>query len=428
MVAQANPQAEHGKVVTVGRGHRPRRDHQTVAYLTNQLPFPDISGGQVREAQTLLRLAERFDIHLGIVTSEFERDLAALDEVSAAFASVTLAPNLGGTDPAAHRDRVGNPEFVRQWAQVVRSADLAHVEGYFMMPSLPRRAGLGVLLVEENIEFCLHRSFAGESGPPEATWHRTRREEIAAWRSATLVGAVTLEDVRAITQAAPDITPVHLPNGWDHLAFQPAGRRDAPSEANVLFTGNFSWAPTRDAATFLLNDIWPILRQAHPSCRLVLAGASPTPTMKRAARRDPRVRVTGQVPTLRPYLENATVYLCPIRFGGGIKVKLVEALYSGQAIVTTPSAMQGLGNRYDDAVLVAQTASDLAAATLTLLNDSRRRKQLAALASAAVPALPTWDEAAAQLGHAWNRAAENRREAPHLSLSVQTARSTPCLY
>ncbi len=150
--------------------------------------------------------------------------------------------------------------------------------------------------------------------------------------------------------------------------------------------------------------------------------------MKRAARRDPRVRVTGQVPTLRPYLENATVYLCPIRFGGGIKVKLVEALYSGQAIVTTPSAMQGLGNRYDDAVLVAQTASDLAAATLTLLNDSRRRKQLAALASAAVPALPTWDEAAAQLGHAWNRAAENRREAPHLSLSVQTARSTPCLY
>jgi len=415
-----------GEVVTVGRGRRPGR--RAVAYLTNQLPFPDISGGQVREAQTLLRLAERFDIHLGVITPQFRRDLAAVDAVPAAFASVTVAPNLGGTDPAAHRDPIANPGFVRQWAQTVRSADLAHVEGYFMLPSLPHRPGRGVLLVEENVEFCLHRSFAEEAGLPEPTWQRTRREEIAAWRSATLVGAVTPDDVRAIARAAPDITPVHLPNGWDHLAGRPTECRGVPGEATVLFTGNFSWAPTRDAVTFLLDDIWPILRRAHPRCRLVLAGASPTPAMERAARRDPRVCVTGQVPTLRPYLDSATVYLCPIRFGGGIKVKLVEALCSGQAIVTTPSAMQGLGNRFDDAVVVARTAAELAAATLTLLNDSRLRNRLATSAATAVPALPTWDEAAARLERAWNRAAGNGREAPSLSPATRTTRSTSCLY
>ncbi len=416
------------EVVAVRGGRRTGRPRRKVAYLTNQLPFPGISGGQVREAQTLLRLAERFDIDLGVITPEFDRDLAALGEVSEAFASVTLAPNLGGPDPGAHRDRIGNPAFVRHWAPVVGSADLAHVEGFFMMPSLPRRAGLGVLLVEENVEFCLHRAFAEESGLPEATWHRTRHAEIAAWRSAGLVGAVTPEDVRTITEAAPDIRPLYLPNGWDHLASQPAESRGAPGEATVLFTGNFSWAPTRDAATFLLDDIWPILRQAHRTCRLVLAGASPTPAMTRAARRDPRVHVTGQVPTLRPYLENATVYLCPIRYGGGIKVKIVEALFSGRAIVATPSAVQGLGNRYDDAVLLAETASGLAAATLALLTDSGRRERLAASAATAVPPLPTWDEAAAQLEHAWNRAAGARREPRQPSLPTRTARSTACSY
>jgi glycosyltransferase involved in cell wall biosynthesis len=114
------------------------------------------------------------------------------------------------------------------------------------------------------------------------------------------------------------------------------------------------------------------------------------------------VEVTGRVPDVAPYLQQADVVLCPLRVGGGVKVKVLEALRAGKAIVSTPVGCQGLGAARG-AVRVATTAGHFAAATAELLNDAPARA--AAERRAAAAPLPTWDAAAEALADCWERAA-----------------------
>src|SRR5205085_4557180 len=100
--------------------------------------------------------------------------------------------------------------------------------------------------------------------------------------------------------------------------------------------------------------------------------------------------------------QQADVVLCPLRVGGGVKVKVLEALRAGKAIVSTPVGCQGLGAARR-AVDVASTAEHFAAATAALLNDASARARAEARAAAAQ--LPTWDAAADALADCWERAA-----------------------
>ncbi len=161
---------------------------------------------------------------------------------------------------------------------------------------------------------------------------------------------------------AVDVPPVAL----DPLGAQPPV---------VLFFGNYLHAPNADAALRLLQKIMPCVRTVSPETQLELVGEGPTEEMVRLARGG--VRVTGAVPSLEPHLDAAAVVVCPIRIGGGIRVKVLEALAAGKAVVASPRAIEGVNVTHGREVLVADTDEEICASTVLLLADPARRAELA---------------------------------------------------
>jgi polysaccharide biosynthesis protein PslH len=284
--------------------------------------------------------------------------------------------------------------------------DLVHIEGFYLIQHLravdPQRRP-PTLLVEHNIEYRLWEQRA-DGAPPDrrpgliAAADSTRAAEIAAWHRADRCAALTEPDCAEIEGETGQSVAL-VPDGCDHLE-RPAPRsvRRPEAEPSCVLVGNFGYEPTVDGATWFLDEVLPPLRERSPEIRIDLVGASPPPHLIDAANRAPGVRLHANVRRVEPYLEAAAVVICPLRVGGGVKVKVLEGLAQGKAIVSTPIGMQGLESASGTAAVVAEEPEDFAAAIARLIRDPHLRRHYEREAVRfANTQLPTWDEAADQL-------------------------------
>jgi polysaccharide biosynthesis protein PslH len=218
-----------------------------VLYLTNQLPLPAHSGGQLREAETLKRLSSDFAIELVVLTNQFERDRANVALMLPDCASVTVVESAVATQ-GYERDvprRIASyrSATLRRSLELRLAAggiDAIHVEGYFLMRHLPD-VDLPIVLCEENIEYLLDKTREELGDPDQVAWRQIRHLEHEAWRQATICGTVSIDDLRTMRRDAPDIRSVLLPCGFDHfgVAPPPATRRwDTSSIRRQLLVGS----------------------------------------------------------------------------------------------------------------------------------------------------------------------------------------------
>ena len=102
------------------------------------------------------------------------------------------------------------------------------------------------------------------------------------------------------------------------------------------------WFPNRDAVLYMADQIWPLLTRQYADISWTVVGASPPQQILDLEQQDKRVTVTGFVDDVRPYLDQAEVYLCPMRDGGGTRLKILDALSMGKAIVSTTMGVEGI--------------------------------------------------------------------------------------
>lgn len=379
-----------------------------VLFLTCHLPYPPISGGRRREFELLVRLSEHFDIHVYAASKTYteDREHAAVLEEFCSDVQVSAKPDLRHSPDAYNGERSllvaenASPKLARAAARMLqaREVDLIHAEGFYMAQHARDRKLIPLLLVEQNLEYTLCRQRA-ELSPvadkPRAVveYLRTLRDETHAWRMADKIGAVTNDEADAMMEAAPDLDVRVLPDGFDHLA--PRGTTPLPDATvpTVVFVANFAYQPNVDAAQYLCRRVMPLVRARRPDVRLMLVGNAPPPTVWDLGCDD--VIVTGRVPDVSPYISQAHVVVSPLRIGGGIKVKVLEALHLGKAVVTTSVGIQGLPSNILDAVVLADDAGGFADAIVRVLHDAGLRRHLETTAATFARSLPTWDDAAA---------------------------------
>jgi polysaccharide biosynthesis protein PslH len=131
-----------------------------------------------------------------------------------------------------------------------------------------------------------------------------------------------------------------VPNGVDIEYFKCTG---IPRENKTLvFAGDLAWYPNREAMLHFVKDIWPLLIAKEPDVRMTVIGKNPPNILKLLAANDNRFVVTGFVDDVRPFIEKAAVYVCPIMNGGGTKLKILDALAMEKAIVAHPIACEGI--------------------------------------------------------------------------------------
>jgi len=309
-----------------------------------------------------------------------------------------------------HRNRVAADVIRRTIA--ARAADLVHVEGFYLMQHVAPGCGIPVLLAEQNIESALWHQRADLAGTPQERHfffqqaQATEREERAAWQRADGCAALTHEDASAITAADPGRRVVRIiPDGCDHTpAMATSSRARTPSDdgCTLVMVGNFGYQPNVDAGRWLCEAIFPAIRRRVPRARLLLVGTSPPPELLTSAQRTTGVTVTGRVAAVEPYLDAAAVVMCPLRIGGGIKVKLLEALRRGKPIVSTSVGLQGFPAGVRSAVRLADDPQAFAQATCSLLQSRAQRQRLAAAARAFSLTLPTWGDAATKLADTYS--------------------------
>jgi glycosyltransferase involved in cell wall biosynthesis len=178
--------------------------------------------------------------------------------------------------------------------------------------------------------------------------------------------AVSKADVE-IFAAYYGATASDIPTGVDLEYFAPVSA--LPREVNLIFLGSMDWMPNIDGVRFFVEEVLPLIRQANPACSLDIVGRNPPPQILALAERDPRIRVTGTVPDVRPYLWSAEVAIVPLRIGGGTRLKIYEAMAAGTPVVSTTIGAEGLPVRPETDIRIGDDPRQFARACLELLLD-----------------------------------------------------------
>jgi glycosyltransferase involved in cell wall biosynthesis len=150
-----------------------------------------------------------------------------------------------------------------------------------------------------------------------------------------------------------------------------------PKEPIILLTGFMGDPANEDGVLWFYNHIWPRLRERQPEVKFYIVGAGATARLRRLAKKDKRVIVTGFVNDLRPYRSRASVFISPVRLGSGVRTKVLEAMASGLPVVSTSLGMAGIDAQTGVNCLVADTPELFSQSVEWLLTDSALAKQMA---------------------------------------------------
>ena len=197
------------------------------------------------------------------------------------------------------------------------------------------------------------------------------------------------EYLRSIAPAANTLT---IGNGVDTAFFSPTQTHGDMRQ--IIFTGVMDYAPNVDAAIHFAEHILPLIQQRRPEVEFWVVGKDPTESVL-SLRTRPGVRVTGGVPDVRPYLGQAGIFVCPLRYGTGIKNKILAALAMQKPVIATRRSLDGLNDlRENEDLLVADEPAEFAARVVQLMEDPGEAGRLANSGLARVRDRYSWESSA----------------------------------
>jgi glycosyltransferase involved in cell wall biosynthesis len=191
------------------------------------------------------------------------------------------------------------------------------------------------------------------------------------WKEVDVVYYPSPTETETVKQLDPSVTARTLPGYFFDARPNPSGEIALFERSNIVFVAGFGHPPNVDAATWLVTSILPLILVELPKVHLTLVGSNPTDEVKALA--GPNVTVTGWVSDerLAELYDLARVVIVPLRFGAGVKNKVVEALHFGVPLVTTPVGAQGLPG-LEEIVPVTDDAQQLAEDVVALMRDDDR--------------------------------------------------------
>jgi len=176
-----------------------------------------------------------------------------------------------------------------------------------------------------------------------------------------------------LSKICPDIDIELVPNGVDIFLYK--ADYESEKEETLVFTGSMDWLPNEDAAIYFTKDILPLIKREIKDIEFYVVGSNPTDKVLELDK-DANVIVTGNVEDIKPYIAQASVYVVPLRIGGGTRLKILEALAMGKAIVSTSIGAEGLELSDGENILIADEPEIFADSIKRLLMQKGFRRQI----------------------------------------------------
>ncbi len=330
-----------------------------ILYLTNDFPYP-LTSGYLRHYFLIKELSQRHTITLlSIVGQTFEtsniRAMSPFTEQVFTFQSAKKSRSLHRKAISQVRQLTGGDGAVRQMGEAIQQLvlkqrfDVVLCSGKQTYPAIRRLGGLPVV-----VDMCDATSVRLRGGMRYVSlpkrllqlpgyWH-VRRVERALIRDAAHLLFASCRDREALIGSSGNHATV-VPNGVD-LEYWKRTSGERGKNA-IIFTGAMNYGPNTDAVIYLIEEILPLVKRSVPDAELIVVGRDPTAKLLSLGSR-PGVTITGFVDDVRPYLERATVFAAPLRFGAGIQNKLLEAMAMEIPVIASPLAADGLRTEEGD--------------------------------------------------------------------------------
>jgi sugar transferase (PEP-CTERM/EpsH1 system associated) len=401
-----------------------------ILILTPQLPIPPhaltgaVQGTTIRNFHLIANLAQRHTIDLACFAADEPDALALLQPYCRQIVAVpppvrTIGRRARDTLLSALPDmalRLASAEMRRRLQDLIaahgKDYAVVQVEGIEMAPYMtpapadpfPSRRDTSPRLVfdNHNAEYVLQRrAFSTDLRHPRrwlaaayslAQWRKLVAYERRICQSADRVVAVSEADRTALQRLAPGLNVTVVPNGVDLTFNRPGVVPPQPGLGphSLVFTGKMDYRPNVDAVLWFAEAVLPLILAEAPDAHLYLVGQQPHVRLD-PLRGHSAITLTGRVPDTRPYIAAAGAYIVPLRIGGGTRLKVLEAMAMGQAIVSTRLGCDGFPFMDGCEALLADAPADFARAVLSLFRDPARAAALGRAARACVEAHFGWE-------------------------------------
>ena len=401
-----------------------------VLFLSQIVPYPPHGGVLQRGYHLVRELGRRASVHLlAFVHPDELRTEAMVEEsravlgefcerieyfplwakASPAHKAAALAASAFSPQPfseIAHRSAA----IERRVAESLRTGpyDVVHVDTVALSQFVDLdKPAVPSVLTHHNIESMLmerrasveHRPLARQYLQRETAKLRSYEVHMSPRYDVNIV--VSPDDGQTLAARVPGVRTAVVPNGVNVEYFTPDPTQETPA---LVYTGGMNMFANRDAVTYFLDEIWPLIRKRLPDTKFFAVGQDPPKELRAYAARDPNVIVTGFVDDIRPYVRKAAVYVVPLRVGGGTRLKVLDAMAMGKAMVSTSIGCEGIAVKPGEHLMTADTPETFAQATITLLGDRVQRLSLGRAARDLVERRYAWRVIGDQLLEAYENA------------------------
>ena len=360
-----------------------------VLLLTQVLPYPPDSGPKIKTYHVIKYLAQRHRVtlvafvrdtdkpeYIAHLKTLCERVITVPIQRAASRDLVFLGKSLLSGQPwMMLRDE--RPEMRAALAELAATSqfDIVHADQLNMgQYALPFPSGRKVLDLHNALWVLYKRMSEAQAftNPMKyllmRDWPLLKRYEAEMCRRFDAVTAVSEEDKAALIEAGAPSAMTVIPIAVD-LDSQPYIERQ-PKGPHIIHIGTMYWPANINAINWFLDAIYPLIKARLPEVRCTLIGARPPESIIERAKADPSLTVTGYVDDPLPYLQDASMMIVPLKAGGGMRVKILNALAQGIPMVTTTVGCEGIAVTPDKDILIADEPAAFAEASLRLLTDA----------------------------------------------------------
>ena len=366
---------------------------QKVLFLSPQLPFPPISGGVIKSWRLVEFLSERYTLSLAtFLKNEDDKSVQKLlnqikiqahyfEKIDIPRTALNLIKSNLLLQPLnLYRNR--SQKFRNEVAVLSQKVDAIFVDHYEMFQYVPADFKGRIILHQHNCEYLIWERYAELEKNPlkkialknQAFWIK-RYEKSICQRADTILAAPN--DIQELVKIGADESKFyetfHL--GEDFLLRYPALQWEKLEDA-VLFIGTLTWEANIDSVLYFLHEIWPNLLEKSPNLKFYIIGKNPDERIVKAVNNSTNTILTGFVSDLELYYSKCKVFVSPLRFGSGIKVKVMNALYRGIPTVSTTIGAEGLAVQNETSMLITNDSTQFAQDVFRLLTDHKLWNQI----------------------------------------------------
>lgn len=382
-----------------------------ILFFTYDFPFPTNSGGKMRAFNMMKFGGHGHTIHLVTFyrseVSKADREaLAAIGVESIQLLKRKPAKGLGTAKSiiSLKSSVFKNLYFEKRFADVIQKLiedlkiDILHTESFYTGYYLSKQLGVKLVNGTENIEYKLYEEYIKKI-PPVARIpfahqvSKIKNEEKHMAEVADVTLAITPDEAKHFESIGANKTEV-IANGVDIEEFK-FKKSTRPHGKNILFVGNFSYFPNRDAMEFFYYDVFKNMSQDY-KLRVIGKGGD-TLGIK-----DPRVEFVNFAPDIKDEYYNADVMVSPIRIGGGTNFKLIEAAACGTPIMMHASRVESIGFKKGEHVMAAESPSEFAETLEKLLQNDALQGSLATNAREFIEKNYSWQAIGKKLSKVWS--------------------------